>query len=56
MLFHLSMQFFLCLVDSGHITLMEHKAAKWLTKNKLDTVAWLPADVNVVEVYKGRYM
>jgi 8-oxo-dGTP diphosphatase len=53
--FHLTMQCFLCLVDSGHLTLKEHKAAKWLTKDKLDTVDWLPADVKVVEAYKGRY-
>jgi 8-oxo-dGTP diphosphatase len=53
--FHLTMQCFLCLVDSGYFTLKEHKAAKWLTKDKLDTVDWLPADVKVVEAYKGRY-
>jgi 8-oxo-dGTP diphosphatase len=50
--FHLLMQCFLCSVDSGHLTLKEHEDAKWLTKDKLDTVDWLPADVKVVEAYK----
>ncbi len=52
--FHLSMQCFLCTVESGNLTLKEHEAAKWLTRGQLDTVAWLPADVEVVEAYKRK--
>lgn len=52
--FHLSMQCFLCTVASGELVLKEHKAAKWLTRNQLNTVDWLPADLKVVEVYKKR--
>lgn len=52
--FRLLMQCFLCSVDSGHLTLKEHEASKWLTRDKLDTVDWLPADVKVVEAYKRR--
>lgn len=52
--FHLSMQCFLCTVASGELVLKEHKAAKWLTQDQLNTVAWLPADVKVVEAYQKR--
>lgn len=46
--FHLTMHCFLCEVVSGEITLTEHLAMKWLTKETLETVDWLPADVSVV--------
>lgn len=52
--FHLSMQCFLCKVESGKLTLKEHEAAKWLTKDQIDTVDWLPADIEVVEAYKRK--
>lgn len=52
--FHLSMQCFLCTVASGELVLKEHKAAKWLKRDQLNTVDWLPADLKVVEVYKNR--
>ena len=52
--FHLSMQCFLCSIDSAHLTLKEHQAFKWLTGDELDTVDWLPADTKVVEAYKQR--
>lgn len=52
--FHLSMQCFLCTVDSGKLTLKEHEAAKWLTRDQLDSVAWLLADVKAVEAYKRK--
>ena len=53
--FHLSMQCFLCTITSGKLTLKEHEAAKWLTRDQLDSVAWLPADVKVMEVFKERF-
>ncbi len=52
--FHLSMQCFLCTIESGNLTLKEHEAAKWLTREQLDSVAWLPADVEVVEAFKRK--
>lgn len=50
--FHLSMECYLCEVVSGELTLKEHSAAKWLTKDTLNSVEWLPADVTLVEKLK----
>ncbi len=47
--FHLSMDCFWCEIESGTPVLKEHEAAKWLTKDKLYSVNWLPADISVVE-------
>ena len=47
--FHLSMDFFFCSLVEGHLTLLEHEAAKWLPLDNLRQVKWLPADVLVVE-------
>lgn len=47
--FHLSMDCFICEVKSGHLVLKEHEAAKWLTKDTLDSVDWLPADLGLIE-------
>lgn len=47
--FHLSMDCFWCEIESGSLELKEHEDAKWLTKNELDSVDWLPADISVVE-------
>jgi len=50
--FHLSMDCFLCKVKEGELILKEHEAAKWLSTDELDSVNWLPADVEVVEAYR----
>ena len=47
--FHLSMQCFLCTIESGELTLLEHEAACWLGKDELQSVHWLPADIAIVE-------
>ncbi len=47
--FHLSMDCFWCRVQKGNLVLKEAEAAKWLTKGKLDSVEWLPADVTLIE-------
>ncbi len=47
--FHLSMDCFWAEIVSGDLVLKEHEAAKWLTKETLDSVAWLPADQGLVE-------
>ena len=50
--FHLIMHCYLCNVKSGEIELREHKSARWLTTELLDSIEWLPADKEVVEVLK----
>ena len=50
--FHLTMHCYLCSLVTETLHLNEHEAAKWLTKNELDSVKWLPADVKVVEDLK----
>lgn len=50
--FHLSMDCFICKVVSGDLVLKKHEAAKWLTKENLDSVDWLPADQGLVEKIK----
>ena len=50
--FHLSMDCFMCTISSGEIVLNEHSAAKWLTKETLNTVDWLPADLGLIEKLK----
>lgn len=47
--FHLSMDCFWAEIVSGDLTLKEHEAAKWLAKDELDTVEWLPADITLIE-------
>lgn len=47
--FHLTMHCYLCHVESGHLELKEHEAAKWLSKDELESVNWLPADQEVVQ-------
>ena len=47
--FHLTMYCYLCSLASGCLTLREHKEARWLAHNELNSVQWLPADVSVVD-------
>ncbi len=46
--FHLTMHCFLCRIKSGTMVLKEHKSAKWLRKEELNALDWLPADREVV--------
>lgn len=46
--FHLSMDCFWCEVVKGELVLKEAEAAKWLKKDELDRVDWLPADVELI--------
>lgn len=46
--FHLSMDCFWATVKSGHLELKEAEAAKWLTKDELKDVKWLPADLELI--------
>ena len=47
--FHLTMHCYLCSLLTEALHLNEHEAAKWLTMEELNTVKWLPADMEVVE-------
>jgi 8-oxo-dGTP diphosphatase len=51
--FHLSMDCFWCQVVQGDLILKEAEAAKWLTKDTLESVAWLPADVTLIDKIKN---
>lgn len=51
--FHISMECFLCTIESGTIDDTEHEDLRWLDVNELDNVDWLPADIKVVDVLKG---
>lgn len=50
--FHLSMDCFWAEVVSGDLVLKEHEAARWLMKEELDSVEWLPADITLIEGLK----
>lgn len=50
--FHLSMDCFWCEIMQGGLELKEHEAARWLSKEELYSVDWLPADVGVIEKIK----
>ena len=51
--FHLTMHCYLCQLAKEKFVLKEHEAARWLGKNQLDEVAWLPADEGIVEKLKS---
>ena len=51
--FHLSMDCFWCEVVSGDLVLKEAEAARWLTKDDIDSVPWLPADQTILETIKN---
>ena len=46
--FHLSMDCFWCQIVRGNLVLKEHEAARWLTKDELNNVEWLPADITLL--------
>lgn len=55
--FHLSMDcFWATLCPDSEMMLLEHEAAKWLTVDELDSVDWLPADVEVVNAIRKAEM
>lgn len=47
--FHLTMHCILCTIISGELKLLEHEAARWLTKETLRYVDWLPADLLILD-------
>lgn len=50
--FHMTMYCYLCELGSGSITLTEHEAAKWLSADELDSVKWLPSDIEIIDKLK----
>ena len=53
--FHLSMDCFWCEIVKGDLVLKEHEAAKWLKKEQLDDVEWLPADVTIIKTIQTEF-
>ena len=51
--FHLSMDCFVCKIKHGGLILKEHEAARWLTKESLNDVEWLPADLSLIPKIKN---
>jgi ADP-ribose pyrophosphatase len=58
--FHLSMKCYFCSILSGNLILKEAEDSRWLSKEQLDSVNWLPADLVIVdyvrELLKGNYV
>lgn len=50
---HLSMDCFWCNITEGEITLKEAEDARWLSKDELYSVDWLPADIELIEKLRG---
>lgn len=51
--FHLSMKCYACTIAGGSPHLLEHEAARWLSADQLDSVAWLPADITLIPKIVG---
>lgn len=51
--FHLSMDCFFCKILKGDLVLKEHESAKWLTREEIADVAWLPADITLIDKIKA---
>ena len=47
--FHLTMHCILCTIVSGDLKLLEHEAAKWVSKETLRSIDWLPADKLILD-------
>ena len=48
--FHLSMDCFWCEIVNGDLVLKEAEDARWLTKDQLYDVKWLPADITLIDI------
>lgn len=53
--FHLSMHTYRCQIAAGQITLLEHEAFKWLSLEQIESVAWLPADKDIIAWLKEKW-
>ena len=52
--FHLSMRCYWAAIVQGSPVLLEHEAARWLKKEELDSVDWLPADITIIDLIKAK--
>lgn len=52
--FHLILHCYSCTLLSEELELIEHEAAKWLARDELDSVKWLAADLEVLDILKNR--
>ena len=50
--FHLSMDCFVCSIVDGNLVLKEHEDSKWIKKEEIDTLNWLPADLVIIDKVK----
>lgn len=50
--FYLFISCFMCSIKEGSIELLEHNDGKWITKEELNTLNWLPADIDAVNYLK----
>ncbi len=50
--FYLFMSCFMCSIKEGSIELLEHNDGKWITKEELNSLNWLPADIDAVNYLK----
>lgn len=46
------MDCFICSIKEGNLVLKEHEATKWLSKDALNSVNWLPADISIIDKIK----
>lgn len=54
--FHLSMDCFWCDIISGDLDLKEAEEARWLTRDELYSVQWLPADITLIDQIEKQMM
>lgn len=52
--FYLYMSCFECNIKEGNLKLIEHNDAKWLSKDDLDSVEWIPADIEIIDYLKNK--
>ena len=52
--FYLYMSCFECTIEKGTIKLLEHSDVKWLNKNDLNSVKWIPADIEIINYLKNK--
>ena len=52
--FHLSMRCYFCKLVSGKLTLKEAEESRWLTRDTIDDVQWLPADITILDKIKKK--
>lgn len=50
--FYLKMSCYDCIIKSGTPKLLEHNDARWLSRDELDDVNWIPADIAAVDYLK----